>query len=142
MNVPARWLLTALSALTLGACSSSTEPDESVEADASETAIVSAGDVEAGRRAFGQCRSCHAVEAGVTRVGPSLFGVVGRPAGAVSGYTYSKAMADSGLIWTPETLDAYLENPQKKVKGTKMSMAGIADAQRRADVVAYLGTLK
>lgn len=142
MNVPACWLLTALSALTLGACSSSTEPDESVEADAGETAIVSAGDVEAGRRAFGQCRSCHAVEAGVTRVGPSLFGVVGRPAGAVSGYAYSKAMADSGLIWTPETLDAYLENPQKKVKGTKMSMAGIAAAQRRADVVAYLGTLK
>ena len=57
--------------------------------------------------ACGQCRSCHAIEANVTRVGPSLFGVVGREAGSVAGYTYSKAMIDSGLTWTPDTLDAW-----------------------------------
>lgn len=142
MTVPANTLLLALLALTLAACSAPADKDDTAPSETQTAAVAGPGDVEAGRRAFGQCRSCHAIEAGVTRVGPSLFGVVGRVAGSLEGYSYSKAMTDSGLTWTPDTLDAYLENPHKVVKGTKMSLAGIPDAQRRRDIVAYLETLK
>ncbi|MBU1345845.1 MAG: cytochrome c family protein [Alphaproteobacteria bacterium] len=100
------------------------------------------GDSAMGQRYFGQCRTCHAIEAGVNRVGPSLHGVVGRHSGAVEGYNYTQANLNSGHVWDPETLNAYLENPRKYIPGTKMSFAGIDDPQRRADVIAYLSTLK
>lgn len=126
--------LIACGLLSVTACSRS-EPKEA------GPVALHAGVVEDGRRAFGQCRSCHAIEAGVNRVGPSLHAVVGRKAGSVPGYSYSKAMASSGLVWTEEALESYLENPRTHVPGTKMSFAGIDDAQRRKDVVAYLKTL-
>lgn len=122
-----------LALAALAACSA--PPDKKAEP-------LHPGVAEDGRRVFAQCRSCHAVEPGVNRVGPSLHGVVGRKAGAAPDYSYSKAMAASGLIWTEDTLKAYLENPRTHVPGTKMSYAGLADEQDRRDVVAYLGTLK
>ncbi|NCW66550.1 MAG: cytochrome c family protein, partial [Rhodobacteraceae bacterium] len=72
--------------------------------------------------------------------GPSLYGVVGRAAGSIEGYKYSKAMAGSGLVWDAETLDAYLTNPKKYLKGTKMAFAGLKKEKDRADVIAYLAT--
>ncbi|KAL0508693.1 LOW QUALITY PROTEIN: putative Cytochrome c [Leishmania shawi] len=74
-------------------------------------------------------------------VGPNLFGIVNRKSGTIEGFAYSKANADSGVIWTPEVLDVYLENPKKFMPGTKMSFAGIKKPQERADVIAYLETL-
>ena len=127
--------LVILGALSLAACSGPAEPKDE------GPVVLHAGVVEDGRRAFGQCRSCHAVEAGVNRVGPSLHAVVGRPAGSVPGYSYSKAMAASGVVWTDEALETYLENPRTHVPGTKMSFAGVSDPQRRKDLVAYLKTL-
>lgn len=98
------------------------------------------GDAAAGQRVFVQCQTCHSVEAGQNRIGPSLHGVVGHRAGTVAGYTYSPANRDSGITWSAEKLFQYLENPQRVVPGTKMAFAGIADPQRRADLIAWLAT--
>ena len=98
------------------------------------------GDAAAGQRTFAQCRTCHAIEAGVNRVGPSLHGVVGRHSGIIEGYNYSTANKNSGKVWDEETLFEYLENPRAYIPGTKMSFVGLKNPQDRANVIAYLKT--
>ena len=100
------------------------------------------GDAAKGEATFAACKVCHAVEAGVNKIGPSLNAIVGRSAGTVANYTYSAANKNSGITWTPEKLFQYLEKPQRVVPGTKMTYPGLPDEQKRADVIAYLGTLK
>lgn len=97
-------------------------------------------DVAHGEEVFIKCSSCHVLEAGVNRIGPSLAGIVGRPAGTVEGYTYSEANANSGIIWTEEKLFQYLEDPQRIIPGTKMAFAGLPAGQDRTDIIAYLET--
>lgn len=96
------------------------------------------GDPAKGKTAFITCTTCHAIEAGVNKIGPSLHGVVGRAAGSIPNFTYSAANKGSGITWTPEKLFQYLENPQRVVPGTKMAFPGYPDPQTRADVIAYL----
>ena len=96
------------------------------------------GDPVKGKTVFITCQTCHAVEAGVNRIGPSLHNVVGRVASSIPNYQYSQANHNSGITWTKEKLFQYLENPQRIVPGTKMTFAGLPDAQKRADVIAYL----
>lgn len=98
------------------------------------------GDAAAGEKVFMQCASCHVVEPGVNRVGPSLAGIIGRVAGTVEGFNYSDANKNSGITWTPEKMFQYLENPQRVVPGTKMAFAGLKNGQDRADVIAYIKT--
>lgn len=96
------------------------------------------GTAAAGKLAFAQCRTCHVTDPGVNRIGPSLAGIVGRAAGTVPAFAYSPANAGSDIIWTKEKLFQYLENPQRVLPGTKMIYSGLNDAQRRADLIAYL----
>lgn len=96
------------------------------------------GDATAGERTFAQCKACHKIEAGKNGIGPSLHAIVGRKAGSLTDYNYTGAMKNSGLTWNEQTLADYLENPRKKVPGTKMTFAGLAKAQDRANVIAYL----
>lgn len=91
---------------------------------------------------FAQCVACHAVEPGKNGIGPSLAGVAGSAAGAVAGFAYSSALKTSGLTWDDATLDAWLTAPMKKVPGTRMAYAGMADPAKRAELIAYLKTLK
>ncbi len=106
-------------------------------------ASAGAADAEAGGRVFRtQCGACHTVEAGKNRVGPSLFGIVGRVSGQVEGFKYSAANKDAHITWTPEVLDKYLTAPKELVPGTTMAFVGIKNATQRADLVAYLETLK
>lgn len=98
------------------------------------------GDATKGAAVFVQCKTCHDVA--VNKIGPHLQGVVGRKAGSIADFTYSAANKNSGITWTPEKLFQYLEKPQRVVPGTKMTFAGISDPQKRADVIAYLETLK
>ena len=100
-----------------------------------------AQDAQAGAQAFMQCAECHS-PADNDGVGPGLKGVVGRRAGGKSGFIYSPAMAKSALTWDAATLDAYLADPRGKVPGTTMNFPGVDDAKERADLVAYLRTLK
>jgi len=102
-----------------------------------------AGDATKGADVFKRCMICHNAEnGGGNRIGPNLFGVAGRLAGSVSGYSYSTAMKASGLTWTDADLTEYLTSPKTKVPGNKMSFGGISDATQLADLIAYLKTLK
>lgn len=102
-----------------------------------------AGDAGAGAGLFNRCAICHSNAKGApNKLGPNLFSVVGRKAGTVPGYSYSAAMKRAGFVWTPGKLSDYLASPQKVVPGNNMPFAGIGDATQRADLVAYLATLK
>lgn len=96
------------------------------------------GDAAHGQQLYARCSGCHVIGESGGKMGPTLNGVVGRKAGAVSGYAYSPAMAKSGLTWNTATVARFLEAPSKVVPGTKMFFAGFANPQDRADVVAYL----
>jgi cytochrome c len=106
-------------------------------------AAAAAGNPAAGAQLFKlQCGACHSTDAGTNRVGPSLFGVVGRKSGSVEGFRYSAANRNAGITWTAEALDKYLANPRAVVPGTIMPYAGLNNAAQRADLIAYLATLK
>ena len=102
-----------------------------------------AADAGAGKSAFqSSCSICHSVQPGQNKIGPSLFGVVGRKTGSVTGYSYSPANEAANMTWDDATLDKYLEAPRTVIPGTKMTYAGVKDAGKRGDLIAYLGTLK
>ncbi len=102
-----------------------------------------AGDPAAGKAVYqSTCSICHSVQAGQNKIGPTLFGVVGRKTGSVPGYTYSPPNTAANLTWDAATLDRYLESPRTIIPGTKMTYAGVKDPQKRADLIAYLATLK
>jgi len=96
------------------------------------------GDPVAGDKAFGKCRACHSTAPGDNKIGPTLYGVIGRLAGTVEGYNYSKPNKESGITWTEQEMFDYLENPRKKIPGTKMAFAGIKKPEERADLIAWL----
>jgi len=96
------------------------------------------GDVTHGRQVFKKCQACHSMEPGKNLLGPSLAGIVGTKAGEVPNYTFSTAMKQSGITWTPEKLDAYLLDPQKVVPGNKMPFPGLKTDADRTDVIAFL----
>jgi len=100
-----------------------------------------AQDANHGKSIFKSCAACHATDH-TNRVGPGLEGIIGRQAGTVPGFSYSDAMKKSGIVWDAKILDAYLESPQKVVPGNRMPYAGLKDTTDRADLVAYLATLK
>jgi cytochrome c len=85
------------------------------------------------------CQSCHSFEKGAgAKVGPPLYGVIGRPKGSVPGFAYSDGMKSKGGDWTYEDLFQFITKPSAYVPGTKMTYPGEPDAQKRADIEAYL----
>ena len=106
------------------------------------TAPVHAQNAQAGQQIFRQqCGICHDVAPGKNRIGPTLFGIVGRKAGGEAGFTYSDGNKNSGLVWDEATLDKYLLDPRAAIPGTKMTYAGVKSDQQRKDLIAYLATL-
>jgi cytochrome c len=104
---------------------------------------ASAGDAANGKTVFGRCAICHTVQkGGAIGLGPNLFGVAGRKAASLPNFTYSAALKNSGITWTPDKLKAWVSGPARLVPGTKMAFAGIVNAKQVDDVVAYLATLK
>ncbi|MGY6551455.1 MAG: c-type cytochrome [Erythrobacter sp.] len=97
-------------------------------------------DVKAGERTFALCRSCHVLDEGVNRVGPSLYNIIGRPSGQVEGFNYSDANKSSGVVWTEEVMFEYLEDPQGFMPGTRMAFPGVKNPQDRANLVAFLAS--
>ena len=101
-----------------------------------------AQNAEAGQALFkSDCAICHSPVAGKNGLGPSLFGIVGHPAGTVPNFKYTDANKNSGLTWDTATLDRYLVAPKAVIPKTSMSYMGQKDEQKRHDLLAYLATL-
>lgn len=129
--------------LALAACGQEPASDAgSSAAGATRSAEAPQTPEARGRRQFNECAVCHTVKEGeANRIGPNLYGVIGREAGLVDGFAYSQALRNSGVVWTDEALDAFMENPQGFMRGNRMAYAGQRDAQKRADIIAYLKSL-
>ena len=114
-------------------------PAEKAALLAALPAPYNAADLDNGRRVFARCRSCHTLtEGGPNMTGPNLYGVFGREAGGHPDYNYSAVVKAADFTWNAERLDHWLEKPRTYLKGTKMSFAGIPDAEDRRDVIAFL----
>ena len=109
-----------------------------IAALAAAGSAAAAGDPEAGKTLYVQCAACHSLDPAQTSMGPPLKGLIGRKAGGVEDYVYSPPMRRSTVIWSAETLDAFLVDPQAVVPGSKMPFAGLASDKDRADLIAYL----
>ncbi len=103
---------------------------------------ANASDAVKGEKLAKACKACHTLdEGGKNKLGPNLFGILGKEAGKIEGYKYSKAMAASGITWDAASFTEFLIKPKKFIKGTKMSFKGFKKAEQRADILAYFETL-
>ena len=102
-------------------------------------ALLALGDINHGEKVFKKCAACHLVnKGGVNKIGPALYGVIGRKVASKEDYKYSKAMASYNKDWTFEEMNGYLKKPQSYIKGTKMAFAGLRKEKDRASVILYL----
>jgi cytochrome c len=110
------------------------------------TTAMAEGDPAKGENVFKKCKICHQVGEGAkNQVGPQLNGIIGRKAGSLPDFAYSPAMKEAGekgLVWSEETIAKYSENPKDFVPKNKMAFVGLKKEDERADVIAYLKTLK
>ena len=120
----------------------STSSSETIS-DSSESgdimALFSSTNTSEGAKIFKKCAACHSIaQGGGNKIGPALWGVLGRKAGSVTDYKYSKAMIAHGKPWSFEEMNGFLIKPKDWIKGTKMSFAGIKNAKERAAVILYM----
>ena len=120
-----------------------TEDDavEEVVEEVDFAVVLASASAADGEGLWRNCRACHAVEAGVNGTGPSLYGVVDRAVGAEAGFGYSGSLVAVADVWTPENLNAFLENPAGYAPGTNMSYRGMRKVEDRANLIAYLDSL-
>ena len=113
---------------------------DSVSSDSGNImALFASASAAEGAKVFKKCAACHSIaEGGGNKIGPSLWGVLGRPAGTIPDYKYSKAMAAHGKNWSFEEMNSFLIKPKDWIKGTKMSFAGLINAKERAAVILYM----
>lgn len=147
-----RYLFLVFCSLSLIACGdgadndAETVPDRSINLQniSSIEEYIETADVEAGREATRICQQCHTFnEGGINRVGPNLWGVYNSEIGRRdNGFLYSDAISSTMGVWSAENLNNFLYKPRNAITGTRMTYAGINDAQIRANVIAYLETLK
>ena len=103
--------------------------------------LLAMGDLAHGEKVFKKCSACHMIASdGKNMIGPNLWSVIGRKAGAIQDYKYSKAMIAYGKEWTFEEMNSYLIKPQAYIKGTKMAFAGLRKEKDRASVILYMNS--
>ena len=100
--------------------------------------IANTADTVKGKKVFRKCVACHSLQEGKNKIGPPLNNLLGRKAGSVEGYKYSKAMKNSGVVWNEESLDKFLTKPRKFIPKTKMSFRGIKKKSLRDDLISFL----
>ena len=122
--------------------STSQKPDESKKEEIVDIAqLLAMGDLVHGQKVFKKCSACHMIASdGKNMIGPNLWSIIGRKAGAVDDYKYSKAMIAYGKEWSFEEMNAYLIKPQAYIKGTKMAFAGLRKEKDRASVILYMNS--
>ena len=109
------------------------------EGDVNIGALLALGSIDHGKMVFKKCAACHSIsKGGVNKIGPALWGVIGRKAGSISNYKYSKAMSGFGKTWNFETVNTFLIKPKDYIKGTKMTYAGLKKEKDRASIILYL----
>ena len=120
--------------------STTTSETSSVDSGSGDImALFTSTNAAEGAKIFKKCAACHSIaQGGANKIGPALWGVIGRKAGSVSDYKYSKAMIAYGKPWSFKEMDGFLIKPKEWVKGTKMAFAGIKDAKDRAAVILYM----
>ena len=99
--------------------------------------IANTADPVKGKKVFKKCVACHSLQEGKNKIGPSLYNLLGRKAGSVDGYKYSKAMKNSDVVWDEESLDKFLTKPRKFIPKTKMSFRGIKKKSLRDDLISF-----
>ncbi len=105
--------------------------------------LIKNADIDAGAKVFKKCASCHTVnQGGANKVGPNLYAIVGKKRAAVSGFSYSQALQSKGGTWTIDDLNNWLTKPKDFAPGTKMAFAGLKKDKDRANVIAYLKSVK
>ena len=102
-------------------------------------ALLASASVADGEKVFKKCAACHSIaKGGGNKIGPALWGVMGREAGSVSDYKYSKAMAGHGKPWSFEEMNGFLIKPKAWIKGTKMTFVGLKSEKDRAAIILYM----
>lgn len=109
-----------------------------VTAFSGQLARADDGDPARGKMLFNKCKMCHTIIEGPKKIGPHLRNIIGRKAGSVPAYRYSKAMAASEVVWDEQTLDQFLKKPAKFIRKNEMTFSGIRKEQQRLDLIAYL----
>ena len=120
---------------------STTNSEASSENSGSENimALFASTSAADGEKVFKKCAACHSIsKGGANKIGPALWGVLGRKAGSVADYKYSKALTAYGKSWSFEEMNGFLTKPKEWVKGTKMAFAGLKNAKERAAVILYM----
>ena len=121
------------------ASTTSTESNSESSESGDIMALFASVNAADGARIFKKCAACHSIaQGGANKIGPALWGVIGRKAGGVTDYKYSKAMAAYGKSWSFEEMNGFLIKPKEWIKGTKMSFAGLKNAKERAAVILYM----
>ena len=119
----------------------SSKSETKIEEKVNIVQLLALGDMGHGEKVFKKCSACHMIaDGGKNMIGPNLWGVIGRNAGAISDYKYSKAMIAYGKEWTFEEMNSYLIKPQAYIKGTKMAFAGLRKEKDRASVILYMNS--
>ena len=121
------------------ASTTSTESNSESSESGDIMALFASVNAADGAKIFKKCAACHSIaQGGANKIGPALWGVIGRKAGGVTDYKYSKAMAAYSKAWSFEEMNGFLIKPKEWIKGTKMSFAGLKNAKERAAVILYM----
>jgi cytochrome c len=132
--------------LVLGGCGPGSSADRAAEtAGAADgemvniNALMANADIKRGETLFLQCRACHSLAADEpNKVGPNLHGMMSRNAGLAQGFSYSDALVNAEVIWSPETLNQFLARPSQFIPGNRMVFVGVRKPEDRANLIAFL----
>ena len=117
----------------------SKDDNAKAEGDGNIKALLALGSIDHGKTVFKKCAACHSVlKGGSNKIGPALWGVIGKKAGSIGNYKYSKAMNGFGKTWDFEAINTFLIKPNDYIKGTKMAFAGLKKEKDRASIILYL----